>query len=753
MKRSVITVWALAFFVITAGWAQTTGKRPMTFMDIMEMRALRSRAVSPDGKWLLYSVAIPNWSKGELFTDIFLSPLQGGAARQLTFTKDKNEDNPHWAKDGTFFAFTSDREGKRQIYFMRWDGGEARRMTDHKDGVGAAIEWSKNGDYLAYTAGKDEDQQLWLLPKGAEKPVRLTKHETPVKGFWWSPNGRHIYFTAPDALDRESRRRIEKKFDVKIANQADPPIHLWVIDVETKAESRLTSGNEFTIRSGMFGGQGDPMMGTLVVISKDGRKIAFRGSSPDRYATGEEAEVYLLDVASNKLTRVTDNRVSEGQMSFSPDSRWLAFTAPDEFTYMRNTRIYVTAVDGGPVKKLGNEFDNNISFGFWSPDSKTIYFNDQVGTTTNLYRLTTATNRVEPVTREQGLVMTSRDEDTDVMLVSYSDPYSPADLYATTLDGIESRARWTRVTRINPQVERFALGTTESIRWKSSDGVMVEGVLVKPVNYEPGRRYPLIVQLHGGPAGASTLGFSGSYSTYTGIYAANGYMVLQPNYRGSTGYGEKFRMQIAGDYFRQAYDDIIRGVDYLIEKGFVDPSALGMMGWSAGGHWANWTLVTTDRFKAISTGAGAVNWISMYAQTDVQVPREFYFKGKPYENWDHYLDVSPLKYIKRAKTPTLIHVGEADPRVPKPQSDELHMALKKLQVPTEYIVYPGMPHGLTKPRYQMVKMAAEFNWFEKWIKGKPGWLDWKTLLDTLKDDDEKEPRKEEEVKTEGDATP
>ncbi|MBI1748103.1 MAG: S9 family peptidase [Acidobacteria bacterium] len=367
------------------------------------------------------------------------------------------------------------------------------------------------------------------------------------------------------------------------------------------------------------------------MISKDGRKLAFRGSAVDRYATGEESEIYLLDIASNRLTRVTNNGVSEGLLSFSPDSRWLAFAAPDEFTYMRNHRIYILPVDGGPLRKLGDGFDNHLSLSFWSPDSQSIYFNDQVGATTNIYQINVAANQIHPVTNEHGVVTAGRDEDSGLVLLSYTDPSTPSDLYVTTLSNLGVRSRWTRVTRINPQVEKLALGATESIRWKSRDGALVEGVLVKPLNYQAGRRYPLIVQLHGGPAGAYTLTFSGSHGTYTHIYAANGYVVLQPNYRGSSGYGEKFRTQISGDYFRQAFEDIMTGVDYLIEKGWVDPNAMGMMGWSAGGHWSNWTLVSTDRFKAISTGAGAVNWISLYAQTDVQVPREFYFKGNPYE--------------------------------------------------------------------------------------------------------------------------
>jgi len=261
----------------------------------------------------------------------------------------------------------------------------------------------------------------------------------------------------------------------------------------------------------------------------------------------------------------------------------------------------------------------------------------------------------------------------------------------------------------------------------------MEGILIKPVNYNEDRKYPLIVQIHGGPASAYTKSFSASYSTYVHIFAANDYVVFQPNYRGSTGYGEKFKKEIAGDYFRQAFDDIMSSVDYLIESEIVHPDSMGFMGWSAGGHWSNWTLVSTDRFKAISTGAGAVNWISLYAQTDVQSTREFYFMGTPYDNWEHYIEVSPLKYIKNARTPTLIHFGEDDRRIPRPQGEELYMALKKLGVPTEFIVYPNMPHGISEMRYQMVKMQAEFNWFEKWIRGKEGWIDWKKMIETLQE--------------------
>ena len=724
-------LWILIGLVASMGGghfaAAQRPQRGMTFMDVLELRTVGDPALSPDGKWLLYTVTALNWKEGKRFRDLFLVSTSGGPSRQMTFTANRDEQSPAWSRDGTFFAFLSDREGNLQLYFMRPDGGEARRVTDHKDGI-ERFAFSRDGRWLAFTAGKEGERQLWLLPArfDAEKPVPLTAHETGILRWEWSPDSRRIYFTSPDFVDKLDRERREKKFDVRIVDQPKPPVHLWAVDVETKAVKRWTSGSDYSVAS--------------FVISKDHRFLAFRGASTFRYATGEEAEVYRLDLTTGVVEQLTRNTVSEGAMSFSPDGAWLAFTAPDDFTYMRNLRIYLAPTRGGSVRELETTFDGDVSLGFWGKDGKTIYFTEGVGVNAHLFAISVETGRVTPLTQEIGVLSATFDEDTGWLLLTFTDPKNPPDFYITTLDKVGQRSQWTRLTRANPQVEELALGEYETIRWKSTDGQIVEGLLIKPVGYEPGRRYPLIVQLHGGPAAAYMNSFAGSYSTYVHVFAANGYAVFQPNYRGSSNYGERFKMQIAGDYFRQGYEDIMSGVDELIARGIADPEKLGMMGWSAGGHFSNWTLVQTDRFKAISTGAGAVNWISMYAQTDVQVPREFYFKGRPYENWDHYVAVSPIRYITRAKTPTLIHVGEADPRVPRPQSEELHMALKKLGVPTEFIIYPNMPHGLTNPRYQLVKMVAEFQWFEKWLKGKEPWLDWKVLLDTLREEEAKEPK-------------
>jgi dipeptidyl aminopeptidase/acylaminoacyl peptidase len=718
-------VLAVSLAAAPLGWPQqrqAPEKRKMEFMDVMHIRTAGAGSLSPDGRWVLYTLSELNWKEGRRFTDIWIAPTDsaGAGPRQMTFTREKSESSPEWARDSRQFAFLSDREGRTQLYLMRTDGGEARRLTDAREGVNA-FAFSRDGKWLAFSAGRADQRQLWLIDLETEaEPVQLTKRPTPVRSWQWSRDSAAIFFTAPDSVDRDDQRRRQQRFDVRIADPEEPPAHLWSVAIADKQEKRWTEGDGYGVGS--------------FTLSDDGRWAAFRSASRNRYAAGaaeNESEVYLLDLASGASRRLTENQVGEGPPSFSPDGRWLVFSAPNDFTWGRDSKFYLVPTAGGEMRKLLGEQDISVGFATWSADSRALYFSNGVGVDSHLFSVTVPDGRLTQLTRERGTLSGGFDRDAGMFLLTRSTPEEPANYYVARPDDIGRPAKWVRVTDNNPQVAAFALGAYETVRWRAGDGVEVEGILIKPVGYEPGKRYPLIVQIHGGPASAYMNNFSGGYGTYVHVFAGAGYAVFQPNYRGSSNYGEKFRMEIAGDYFRQGYDDIITGVDSLIARGIADPDALGMMGWSAGGHWSNWTLVNTDRFKAISSGAGAVNWISMYAQTDVQAPREFYFRGKPWENWDHYVEVSPLRYITRAKTPTLIHVGEADPRVPKPQSDELHMALKKLGVPTEYIVYPRMPHGITEPRYQLVKMVSEFNWFEKWIRGKEGWFDWKDLLATL----------------------
>jgi dipeptidyl aminopeptidase/acylaminoacyl peptidase len=710
-------------------------QRPMSFLDMQLMKQPGQSAVSPDKKWLLYTVSTPNWDEGKRQNDIYLVSMDTGvpSTRQLTFTKDKSETAPAWAVDGRFFAFLSDRafgddKSHTQLWTMRADGGEARQLTTGKDTV-YNFAFSPDGQWLVYRAGRNGEPRLYVLPIAtldSAEAQQVTRSPLAVHDWRWAPDSKRIYFTA-DTLDTLERDRREKKFTVTVRNAETPVPQLYSVDVVSRQFTHLTH---------------DPALAvTELNISRDGRWVGFSGTSSNRYernVTEQDinTDLFLLETATGRIERLTNNKeVGERGPSFSPDSRYIAFSGPDNLEQysMTNDRVYLRRVDdtGGKWQKLGESFDGDVTVGFWSDDGKTIYFNEGVRATNEIMALDIAKNTVRPVTTERAAVSARRDTTTGVLLVDYADGATPSTTFTVaSVADLGTRAKWRQITDLNPQVRSFALGEQEEVTWTSKDGKNVSGVLVKPAGYQAGKRYPLIVAIHGGPAGADILGFNGGYGSQ--VYAGAGYVVLRPNYRGSTNYGEAFRNGIVGNYFPPGFDDIMSGVDYLIAQGIVDGDRMGALGWSAGGHWSNWILTHTDRFKAISTGAGTSNWISMYAESDVQRNRQFYLGNKlPYDDFDAYWNQSPLKYIKNAKTPTMIHVVEGDPRVPSPQSIELHMALKKLGVPTELYLYPGRTHGIPDPRNQLFKSMAEMAWMDYYVRGKGQKFSWRDVLSTV----------------------
>jgi len=596
------TILIISFIILCSLFAQAKAeeqKRAITFLDIIQMRSLGGRRngdISPDGKWFVYTIRVPDRKANRRFADIYVTPLTGGKTKQMTFTKDKNEKLSKWNKDSSLFAFLSNRsEDKNQIFFMRPDGGEAWQVTNDKFGV-SSYEFSSNGKYLVYLGGRPDEKQIWIMPSEGGKAEKLTDLKTPISSYLWNPNGKKIYFVAS--------------------------AHLWQVDIETKEEIRLTAENEYTVAD--------------FIISDDGTKIAFIGSS-------KNSEVYLLDLNTNAISRLTNNSVGEWSLGFSPDSKWFSFVCGGGEGFSDpGGKVYIMPTKGGELKKLMSNF-------------------------------------------------------------AYSDPANPVEYYYSEPMNFNNRDKWVRLTDANPQVKGFLLGKYETIRWKSTDGRTIEGLLIKPDNYREDRKYPLIVDIHGGPSSAYTNGFSSDIH----IFSANDYVVFQPNYRGSSGYGEEFKRELVGGWPGLSFDDIMTGVDYLIERGIVQPDSMGIRGWSAGGDLSNWALVSTHRFKAISTGASSL---------------------------------FPEEYIRNAKTPTLIHCGENDKNNIS-QSEELYTALRQIGVPTEFIVYPNTGHtvgnvryGIGNMRYMMVKMQADFYWFEKWIRGKTGLSDWTKMIETLERD-------------------
>jgi dipeptidyl aminopeptidase/acylaminoacyl peptidase len=762
---------AIVALTIGATVASAQTQRSMTFLDAQNMQQTGGLDLSPDGRSMLYALSVPDWNQARRQTDLYMVAVDRGlpSARQLTFTKDKNETSPKWSRDGALIAFLSDRDAptaaagatggrggatapggtaRNQLFVMRLDGGEAKRVTDAREGV-SNFSFSKDGKSIVYTAGRTGDEQLFsvamadLWQMDVPKPAQLTRHATGVGNWQWSPDGNRIYFVSPDSIDRDDRARTDKQFTVRPRNPASSVASLWAFDVDTKQERRLTNDPSYSV--------GD------VTISRDGKWIGYHGLSANRYERGileqnDYADLYLLNVASGNIERLTKNTdISEGAVTFSPDSKLVAFSAPDDFKFMHNERIYVRPVDQPTAqwKKIGTNFDGDVRAGgrgggggegggieasFWSANSDTIYFTTGVHATTQLFAVAVSSGQAKQLTDVKAALSVSRDEESGRLLIAYSDPKTPPATYTVaSLRDVADRNKWTQLTDPNAWARRdIALGDEEEITWKSTDGKMVSGVLIKPVGYQAGKRYPLIVAIHGGPAAADMLSFNGGYNAQ--VYAGAGYAVLLPNYRQSTQYGEKFKIESQGDYFTKGFQDIMTGVDFLISQAIVDSTQMGALGWSAGGHYSNWIEGHTSRFKAISSGAGVANWISMWSQSDTQRLRQWYLGDKmywepgQYENW---WKQSPIAYIKNAKTPMFIHVVDGDPRVPRPQSEEMHMALSKLGVPNEFWVYPGSTHGIPDVRNQYLKAVAEMAWMDYYVRGSGKKFAWRDVLKSV----------------------
>jgi dipeptidyl aminopeptidase/acylaminoacyl peptidase len=633
----------------------TEGKRARMFVDAIEQPVVGGPQLSPDGKQILFTIENADWKANRRIGHIYRINTDGTGQVQLTFGE-RGEGSPRWSPDGKQIAFTArrDPDANNQIYLLHAEGGEARRLTTHP------------------TA-----------------PANIT----------WAPDGTSLYFVAADAKSNDEKDRDRVQDDVYAFEENNfKQRHLWTTDLEGKTK-QLTDG-ELSVAG--------------FELSNDGKRIAMTRTSSPLLEFLDRTEVWVMDSSGANAKQLTNNKVPESDARLSPDGQTVMFTsaANEQFDIYFNDKLFLVPSNGGTARVLLPEVPYEIEGGTWSNDGKSIHFTANMGTHNQLMKVDVATRQVSQVTRgDHAIGGWSFSEGAGLHVFTLNTGTRPSEIYALPAAGGAPR----RVTSIfDEDLAKFKTSRQERITWKGADGATIEGLLNYPVDYVTGQKYPLIVMTHGGPASSDRFGFA----TDIQVYAAKGYAVLRPNYRGSTGYGDKFLRDMVNGYFKQAHLDVMAGTDAVIAMGVADPTKLVKMGWSAGGHMTNKIITFTDRFKVASSGAGAANWISMYAQSDHREFRTPWFGGTPWQAnapIDLYWNNSPLKDVSKVKTPTIFLVGEQDPRVPMAQSVEMFRALKSNGVPTHLYVAPREGHGWTELRHRLFKLQIEMEWFEKHI--------------------------------------
>lgn len=633
------------------------------------MKAAFNPEISPDGQRVVYEVSRTNWEDNAFERDLWIVDTATGEGHQLTASK-KSSTNAKWSPDGKWIAFLSDRpgqisgttEGKKQIYLIAADGGEARQ---------------------------------------------LTKVETGVNIFAWSPDSRRWGFSADDPEPKAMKDRKEKYGDYEVVHADYSMAHLWTLELPASDSAappepkRLTEGAEFSV--GEF------------TWSPDGTRIAFSAQRDPDLISSETADIYVVTVSDAKVKKVVNTPGPDRNPQWSPDGKQIAYetSAGAKYFFYTNTKIAAVNADGGMPRVLTDAFDEDPGLIGWAADG--IYFAAEQKTCAHLFRLNPERKAIEKLSTPEQLAAFSFSFSKDYKQVAFRAALENE--YPEIFTSSVAQWQAKKLTALGDQLKTFKLAKREVISWKSTDGAVIEGVLLKPPDFDPKRKYPLLVLIHGGPTGVDQPILNADRYYPVERFIAKGALILRPNYRGSAGYGEKFRALNVRNLGVGDYADVVSGVDALVAKGFVDKDRVGSMGWSEGGYISAFITASSDRFRAVSVGAGISDWMTYYVNTDITPFTRQYLHATPWDDPEIYKKTSPITYISKAKTPTLIQHGENDRRVPIPNGYELRQALEDHGVPVKMVVYKGFGHGITKPKQQRAVMEENEKWFAKYIWG------------------------------------
>ncbi len=655
-------------------------QRVPTFEEVLSLRNAGGVTLSPDGKNVAFTLQSVDWNENRTDVEIWLS-REGQKPFQFSNNAKGSSTNPLFSPDGKWLAFISDRGNKNQIYAARLDGGDAFAVTKEEESI-SSFEWHPDGTKMIFLKPEKESKNK----KNIEK--RYGAFETDDKEFTLS----HLW---------------QIDFRPEMHDPSELPCYETVDSLKVKAgciewpkAQRLTEG-KFTINN--------------FSVAPDGNKIAFTHQPNPLINSFVKADISMFDLSSKKITALVTNPSSDALEDWSPDSKEILYTSNLSDTlsnFYANSKLFALHIETKANRQLAKDLDEDLGGFTW--EASGIYSSLWNKTKRPIYKIDPNTGSHSTLAhlcdQVYGIAFSKKG---DQVAFSGRNGDQLNEVFISTVTSPQPK----KITDLTSQIADWKVAQSEVISWKSKDGTMIEGVLHKPQNYDPSKKYPLLVVIHGGPTGIDTPTPVPGYVYPIVQWLDKGCLVLRPNYRGSAGYGEKFRsLNVKNMGVGDAWD-VLSAIDYLNSKGMIDKSKMGCMGWSQGGYISAFLTTNSDVFKAISVGAGISNWSTYYVSTDIHPFTRQYLKATPWSDEAIYKKTSPITSINKAKTPTLIQHGEFDKRVPIANAYELLQGLRDKGVASELIVYKGFGHGITRPKEKLAAIWHNWQWFNKYIWG------------------------------------